>query len=204
MSLFSVEVAEKLSPALQRIAAQLDGPARVRTSAAMGSEVRSLIVLHLRDLGNSRHTTAQRLGAAPTGFITNLAENFDQSSTVAVDADGVSITMRHPTLVRAVRDVTIKPKNAQFLTIPLNALAYGRRVGEFEKFILVKKGEGGGSGEKKESKPIDNSLPAWLLVRSVTQKRDPSLLPTFDEITSAAALGAKKAIKEVLTEAGRL
>lgn len=201
----SLEVQEKLGPVLSRIAAGLEGADRVRVSRAMGGEVRGLIVRHLTELGNSRHTTAQRLGARPTGYIAQLAENFDQSSTVAVDADGVSISMRHPVIARALRDITIVPTGGkQFLTIPLNALAYGRRVGEFEKFRLVRQGGDHRGPEGKKDKPYDNSLPAWLLVRSVTQKRDPSLLPTLDEITTAAATGAGAEIKALLTEAQRL
>jgi len=198
----SLEVQDKLGPVLSRIAAGLEGSDRVRVSTAMGAEVRSLIVRHLTALGASRHTTANRLGAAPTGFIAQFAENFDQTSTVAVDEDGVSLTMRHPVISRALHDITIVPTGGrQFLTIPLNALAYGRRVGEFEKFRLVKQG-GARTGGAPE-KPHDNSLPAWLLVRSVTQKQDPTLLPTFDEINSAAALGAGREIKALLAEGGR-
>ena len=201
----SLEVQEKLGPALSRIAAGLEGAERVRVSRAMGSAVRLLLVGHFTTLAGSRHTTAQRLGATPTGYLESLAENFDQTTTVAVDEGGVSLTMRHPAISRALRDITITPKNGQFLTIPLNALAYGRRVGEFEKFRLVRKGEGGGSAEKKAAPaPFDNSIPAWLLVRSVTQRRDPSLLPAFDEINTAAAHGAASEIKALLSESGRL
>lgn len=190
--MINVDVQEKLGPTLSYVANTLTGPERVRISQAMGAEVRRLIVFHLTQLGNTRHTTAQKLGASPTGFITNLAENFDQSSTVSVDADGVSIAMRHPTLVRAVRDVTILPKK-QFLTIPMNAIAYGRRCGEFAEVQFVRKGE-----------EIRQDIAAYLLVRSVTQRRDPTLLPSMDNIYTAAARGAGREIKTVLQEAQRL
>lgn len=190
--MIALEIQEKLGPTLSYVANTLTGPQRVRVSAAMGAEVRTLIVFHLTQLGNTRHGTAERLGASPTGFIANLAENFDQSSTVSVDQDGVSISMRHPTLVRAVRDVTILPKK-QFLTIPMNALAYGRRCGEFAEVQFVHRGE-----------EIRQDIAAYLLVRSVTQKRDPSLLPTMANIYTAAARGAGREIKAVLQEAKRL
>ncbi len=200
MSLLDFSIADKLSPALRQIGAQLDGAGRALVSEGMAIEVRSLIVRHLAELGDSRHTTANRLGAQPTGFIASLAENFDQSSTVAFDSVAATITMRHPTILRATRDVTITAKK-QFLTIPLNAAAYGRRVGEFAKFRLVKKG-GGKGGEKKAAKPFDDSIPAWLLVRSVTQRRDPTLLPTMDEIADAGATGARRVIHDTLSKAG--
>jgi hypothetical protein len=184
----------------QRTTLNVLGPeGRQAVSQGMGVEVRSLIVRHLTDLAGSRHRTAQRLGASQTGYIANLAENFDQSSTLTVDETTATLAMRHPVLTRAVRDVTIT--GSPYLTIPLNALAYGRRVGEFSKFVLIKKGSGKG-GSDKEKKPLDPSIPAWLLVRSVTQKRDRTLLPTVEEMEAAAAKGARNAIRESLAQAG--
>ena len=209
--MINVEVQEKLGPALSRIASGLDGADRVRVSQAMGAEVRQLIVTHLTGLAETRHTTAERLGGTPTGFIGNLAENFDQSSNVSVDQDGVSISMHHPTLVRAVRDVTITASR-QYLTIPLNGLAYGHRIGEFEGQAVQKIFAGGHRTGKEqprtersdEERGVRQDIPAFLFIHSVTQKKDPTLLPTMDEINTAAARGAGREIKTILTEAGRL
>lgn len=190
----NIDVEEKLGAGLSQVAAGLTDPERQEVSETMGAGVRSLIVRHLSDLAASRHTTAEKLGASPTGYIRDLADNFDQSSTVEVDADGVSLHMRHPVLSRALHDVTILPRK-QFLVIPMNAIAYGRRPGEFAKNYFMR---------GRSAKPIPDDRPAWLLVRSVTQRRDPTLLPTLDQMTTAAAKAAGGKLRELLIRRGLL
>lgn len=198
----NLQIEERLGPALSRMISEMEGPGRVQISQAMGGEVRSLIVRHLEGLGQTRHTTAERLGGAQTGFIADLAQNFDQSSTVEVDEDGVSLSMRHPVISRAFRDITITARNGKYLTIPMNGLAYGRRVGEFSKFVLLRpKGEGSSARSDQPRKPLPTDVPCWLLVRSVTQPQDPTLFPSVDEIYGAAAEGARKEVREIISNA---
>lgn len=191
--MITIHVQDKLSPAMRKMVDGMHGEGKVRISEAMGGEVRSLVVWHLTSLAASKHTTANKLGATPTGYIANLAENFDQSSTLTFDASGATLAMRHPVISRAVRDVTITPKK-QFLTIPLNALAYSRRCGEFQEVQFV----------HGRSEAVRQDMPAYLLVRGVTQKQDRSLLPGDDELATAAADAAKREVKTLLTEAQRL
>lgn len=191
--MINLQVQEKLGPTLSHLAANLSGPERTRVSQAMGSEVRLALVAHFRQLGETRHTTADRLGGARTGFIAQLAENFDQASTVSVDEEGVSITMRHPVITRGLRDVSIVPKAAKFLALPMNGIAYGRRPREFAEVQFVHRGE-----------EIRTDIAAFALVRSVTQRRDPTLLPSMDDLLTAAARGAGREIRAILQEAQRL
>ena len=82
--------------------------------------------LEARELG-LLDDTANRLGATPTGFWKDV-EKAVRLHTHANDAE-VSVT--HPGIARAVRDVIIRPRRAKALTIPLRAKAYGRRPREF-------------------------------------------------------------------------
>lgn len=110
---------------LARVAAVLDS---VQLSQAMGEGVKEKTREHLAELAGSRHTTADRLGASPTGHLA-MAARAVESASVSADAASASFSVRHPGLGRAFHDVTITPGGGrQFLTIPLNAIAYGRRI----------------------------------------------------------------------------
>lgn len=196
--MMSVEVREKLSSGQIAFVEALTGPGRREAAAAMGESVQSLIVFHLIDLAHARHATANRLGAAPTNYLAGLVDAGADRTAVQVDEDGVSINIRHPWIARAFRDVTITAKN-KLLAIPLNAAAYGHSPREFSKVVLLKKGSGSGSGEKKEREPLDPTIPAYLLVRSVHQKQDRSILPTNGEMAGAAADGIRGYLRQALT-----
>lgn len=199
--MISVGVQEKLSPALRYVASRLEGPGRVEGSKAMGEEVRFTVVDHLRMLAGSRHTTAERLGAAPSGFIAKAADQA-ASAPIRADEDGVSISLRHPVVARAFRDIRITPKSASALTIPIHAIAYNRRASQFPGLFRL---GGRGAAVGKNILAIrqgDSVLPLFLLVRSVTQRQDRSLMPSDDEINTAAARGLTNYIRQAIQTAG--
>lgn len=197
--MISLEVQEQLgAKVVERIANETDAN-RVKISEGMSVEVRRFIVAKFTELGETRHDTADRLGGEQTGFIRDLAQNFDQASTVTVDDDGVSISMRHPIISRAFHDVTIVPTHSQFLTIPVDGKAYGHRAGEFAGLILIRSQTTGNLflAERPENKG-DHPNALFLLVKSVEQKQDRSLFPSDDEINASAALGATRALKAII------
>ena len=162
----------------------------------MGAAVKEKTVDYLRDLSGSRHSSANRLGGTPTGFLADRTQAVE-NAPLTVSGSEASFTINHPGAARAFHDVTITPGNgAHFIPIPLNALAYGHSPREFQKNIFIKKGAGTG-GAKKVSKPIDDSIPAWLLVESVMQPQDRTLLPSPEEWGAAA----KNAAIELITSA---
>jgi hypothetical protein len=170
---------------LRNLALMMDAAHRTELHGAMGEGVREETREHLQELALTRHTTAQRLGAEPTGHLGQAARAVE-ATPLTTDASGATMTINHPGLTRAFRDVTIVPVNAQFLTIPINALAYGRRVGEFGgRVVLLKEGGHRETSERKR-KPIPLDLPVYYLVRSVTQHQDRSLLPSDAEWEDAA------------------
>lgn len=193
--MISLEVAEKLGPLTQLVEA-LEGPGRLGASEYMGVYVQDTIVGHLLELAQTRHDTAQRLGASPTGFIAQAAEAAADSSAVTADADGVAIRIRHPVVARAYRSITIVPRTAKMLAIPLHAIAYGRRAAQLwdshqlyirGNRILMPQGEG------------QEPLALYALVRSVTQQQDRSLMPSDDELATAAADGIRSYLRTSLS-----
>lgn len=183
----TVEINVK-SPAISKLASLLSDEKRTALSLSMGLGVRKVTWRHLQKLAASRHTTAERLGGAITGHLEQATNAVEKASVVA-NTEGATLTINHPGLGRALHEVTIRPVTARYLTIPLNGLAYGHRVGEFEKgkVILIFKG-GHRTGREKprteksdEEKSVRQDLPAFLLLRSVTQRQDRTLLPSNEE-----------------------
>ena len=167
---------------LQAQLANVTGPkARTRLHEHMGLTVKERTVDHLTELAGSRHTTATRLGATPTGHLEQAARAVE-NAPLSADAESASFVIHHIGMSRAFQDVTILPKQ-QFLTIPLNRLAYGRRCGEFGKGQVV--------FNPDPTKPMPEGVAAYALVRSVTQKQDRSLLPSDAEWEAAAEQGAR-------------
>ena len=154
---------------------------------------------HMRLLANTRHDTANRLGATPTG-------HFKASDVLPPNATNsdVSVTVTTPGISRAYHDIDIDPVNGQFLTIPLHADSYGISAREYSErygklFRINRKGstEKGNVLYTKDAlngKPI----PMYALTAHVHQVRDPSLMPTNDQMTDEALNGALAAIKQIL------
>lgn len=200
--LVSLEVSEKISAGVRYVAERLEGAGRLEASQAMGEEVQLLVVAHLRDLAGSRHATANRLGASPTNYLAGAAEAAAAAGVVRADGDGVSLLLRHPAIARAFRDIHIAPKGAGALTIPVAAIAYGRRAAQFANLFIFRSKTTGNSflaqrAEEKGQMP----LLLFLLVRSVTQKQDRSLMPSTDDIHTAAARGLTDYVRRTLQQA---
>ncbi len=165
----------------------------------MGSEVQVLIVNHLRQLAATRHDTANRLGATPSNFIAGAVDAAGDAGVVRADDDGVTLTLRHPVVARAFRDIHITPRQAECLAIPVHALAYNRRPREiWEQYgLFIAKGmimmrNGAGA----------DPIALYALRKSVTQRQDRSLMPSDSEIHDAAARGLTHFIRRIVIEAG--
>lgn len=154
---------------------------------------------HLRLLASTRHDTANKLGATPTGHF----KASDVLPPNATSAD-VSVTVTTPGISRAYHDIDIDPVNGQFLTIPLHADAYGLSASEYSErygklFRINKKGSTE-KGKVLYTKDVLNGkpIPMYALTEHVHQVQDPSLMPSKDKMTEEALNGALAAIKQIL------
>lgn len=201
----SVEVLNKLSPAMRRAAQDLEGAGRIDAAMEAGEEVRTLVVNHLRDLAQTRHDTANRLGASPSGFIAQAADAAGAAGVLVADEGGATLSLRHPTVARAFGPVHIEPKRGKALAIPLAALAYNRRPREWDRselFLWKSKTSGNAFLARRQA---DKNAPLdlmYLLVRSVTQPQDRSLMPSDEGIAAAAVTGITRYIRRSLMAAG--
>ena len=147
---------------------------------------------YLAGLAETRHDTANRLGATPSGHLAQAARAVEDAP-VSTDAESGSFVINHPGMVRAFRDVTIVPRAAKALAIPLNAEAYNRRPRQFGPdafFVFRSKTTGNAFLAKRQKEKGEKPLLMYLLVKSVHQPQDRTLLPSDAEWAAAAVEAA--------------
>jgi hypothetical protein len=204
------------TPVLTKLVNQLTDRTGLHKSIA--TQAANVTRDYLIGIAGKRHKTADRLGANPTGHLERAA----QSVSSEANAEEAIIGVTSPGMSRALEDLTIKPKNRKYLTIPATAEAYGRRAGSFndlrlavfgKTLALVKAEQSSLADRKRSGFSVDkNNLRApmkdagkgvvyYWLVKSVFQKQDRTLLPSDDLYKAAAEEGAVSYL-EMLIEAG--
>lgn len=148
---------------------------------------------HIAEIGTERHATANALGATPTSHY-----NADAVTEGEITNDSVSINVDIPGVGRAYKDLNISPKNGKYLTIPVNALAYGKRVKELEMAgyeIFRPKGK-----DVLGYVGADNLFIAlYALSTGVTVPQDRTLMPTDEALTEAFVGGCTDFIEDLLS-----
>lgn len=166
----------------------------------IGINVREHVADHLARASVDRHKTADRLGAKHTGFLEFAntrgmrgGSNFKGdgpkpfTKVEGVTEEGVSVVIGNtPGLRRAFGPLTITPKRAKALTIPIDKDSYGVRARDFPRklfCITSRKGHGLLVEEQSGRKSKKQRLrPKYLLVKKSVLKHDPNLLPNNTEI----------------------
>lgn len=192
----TVETPENISKLSEKLLGNMESVYR-----NAGVRLARCIRNHLRLLASTRHDTANKLGATPTG-------HFKASDVLPPNATNsdVSVTVTTPGISRAYHDIDIDPINGQFLTIPLHADAYGLSAREYsERYGKLFRINQKGSTEKGKVLYTKDALngkpvPLYALVSHVHQVRDPSLMPTNAKMTEEAIEGALAAIKKILKQ----
>lgn len=194
----NIDVTDTVTPALAELSRRLQNRTGLHEYIAAKEE--NVFRTYLRGQASFRHRTAQSLGATPTGEL----ERASQSPEGTATAEGAMISLRPGHLfARAFREVVIKPgPGKKYLPIAVNAEAYGKRpleFGESLRFMLVgpKKTpilSQEGSGDTRET--------MYVLVKSVRQKQDRTLLPSDEMVTKEAEEAAKDYLLDVFAEGG--
>lgn len=177
---------------------------RTELHKSIGSYAEMLTRQHLTTLAQTRHKTADKLGATPSGHLERAAE----SVTSLGDNDAAYVEITSPGIRRAFGDVTITAKEGKWLTIPATAEAYNRRARTFNDLrvaffgkgrLALVKAEQSSLADRKESG--GRSEVYYWLKKSVTQKQDRTLLPPDDDYTTAAVQGIKAYLRMLRTAA---
>lgn len=204
---------DEATPVLTRLVNQLTDRTGLHQSIANAAE--NLTRDYLRGIAPSRHRTAERLGAQPTGHLERAAESVSSEH----NAEEAVIGITSPGISRALADLTITPKNSKYLTIPATAEAYGRRARSFndlrlavfgrDTLALVKAEQSSLADRSRSGFDYENRAPMatagrapvyYWLVKSVELRQDRTLLPS-DELYKAAAEEGAVRYLEMLIEA---
>lgn len=163
---------------------------RTELNRFVADEVEMLTFAHVSQLALTRHTTADRLGAKPTGHLEDAARSIESQATRNA---AVLAFARASGLQRAWRSILIKPgPDKKALAIPVHADSYGVRAGDMKDLVLLKLGP---RNTAVLARRVDGSKfleTLYLLLPQVLQKQDPSLMPTDDEYHAAVNTGARE------------
>jgi hypothetical protein len=183
----------------------------------MGERARELTRNYLIEIAQTRHATATRLGAAPSGHWAQAAEK----TTVTSDSDGATVTIKQPGIGRVAHDVVIKPgAGKKYLTIAAIAEAYNRRAYRLTNLALMFRVKDGqrrpvalverkaseikyGRLKKDGSRSVTHTASrigrVWYwLVKSVRQKQDRSLLPSDEKYRLSALAGVRDYVDRLI------
>jgi hypothetical protein len=206
-----IQVTGSAKKLLSKIDAKLINREELHHDIAVRAEntVRDYLII----LAGSRHATADRLGATPSGHLERAAESVHSES----DANAATVNVTSPGMSRAFGDITIKPGSGKkYLTIPATAEAYNTRAGAFNDLRLAffkggllalvkadqsrlsdRKASGFGVESKaaKADKTKERPPVYYWLKKEVKQKQDRTLLPSDKLLQSAAEEGTRDWLK---------
>ncbi len=171
---------------------------RAEVYSVAGRAVMNHVQRHIRSYMRTKHTSAHRLGARPTGHY----EKGAAAITMTADQSGAEVRIPIPGLRRAWEDVEIRPgPGKRALTLPRAAIAYGRTVAEVRALgwtVFRPKGTNWLMGSHEGDK---SATLLYTLVGGVVQRRDPSLLPAQGEIAATGWAAIWKHIQKAVAKA---
>lgn len=152
--------------------------------------------LHIRKAAQARHTTASKLGARPTGYLTKRAELVEGRG----DKAGATVSITGAIFKRTFGPVTVRPVAKKMLAIPMRAEAYGKRPGEFSD-LFVFKSKQGRLFLARQAEPGKLHF-LFLLKASVVLPQDRGLLPSEAQFGQLAELAARGYLRKRMREMG--
>lgn len=159
----------------------------VSLHAAMGGGAEKFIKDFGARTSQGEHSSAQRLGAKPTGHLAKAYASIESKSS----ADAATLLIPRASRLRAAfGGYTARPGPGKtYLTIPVAAEAYGKRAGEIPDLQFMRVGP--------RKTPIlarpdsDGGITTfYFLAKEANIKADEGLIP-FDDLTAAAADAAE-------------
>ena len=177
------------------------GPSNRQRLNAVGAKALEVKVRgHVARISASRHGSAGRLGATPTGHYRKGMRGIAGHAT----AQGGEVVVPIAGISRAYHDITLTTptkEGKKYLTIPKHAAAYGHTVPELKsrgwkifrpgkKLCLL--------GYKNKG---DKPVMLFALAEAVRQRQDPSLLPSREQCASIVSQAMTADINRRLADA---
>jgi hypothetical protein len=191
-----IEINSNVTPALEAIMRDIGGIGYAGRNQFMGMVAANAEVLTRRHIletaAPTRHKTAQRLGATPTGYLERRAERIE--STYTGSTATVILGGEAEIFARAFGPVTVRARSAKNLTIPLIAEAYGRRAGEFSDLFPITSSRGNKLLVRRDGKLLKAY---YLLKPQVVLPEDRGLLPSDEQYTQVVEMAAQDFIRQI-------
>lgn len=185
--LIQIALGADVAPILRQLSDALEDGTELHRYVA--GEAERMTRDHILEASLTRHKTAERLGAQPTGYLERAAEGV--SSRAETDAAVIVLGGDNQIFKRAFGPVEVRPRTRKFLTIPAKAAAYGKRAREFDLELIVFKAEDSDAARLALGKRNGDEVDVYYwLVRKATLPEDRGLLPTDDQFAAAAEMGA--------------
>lgn len=187
------------TPFLQELQAALKpgSKASLKLRQTLAGSLERVTRDHITKASLTRHKTATRLGARPTGYLEKTAGTVE--SFVTGNADGtIKLTVYGDIFQRVDRPVSVLPKLKAWLAIPNVAEAYGRRPKEFTglRFVTLKKGKLAALVQDLEQPKDDKGRQPFRVIywlkKGVTLPQDRGLLPSERDYLQALESGASE------------
>jgi hypothetical protein len=197
---FTIEIRDRATPAVEGALGELQ---LAGVKPEIGRAVVQLVQQHFLRLNASR---ANALGGPRSNFYAQAA----QGARYEVLTDGVLVSVGQAGIRQRLEGGEIVPRNVKYLTIPAIAEAYGKRAREFPNLVILWRRIAGQTrpvalvepeatqparGVKTDS--VGGKIFFWL-VKSVTQKPDPTVLPSEREMTDVALAASRDYFDRIL------
>jgi hypothetical protein len=190
----SIKATDQATPVLAHLHRELTDRTGLNKYLAATAEAGTR--MHIRSAAEQRHSTAQRLGSSPTGYLAKRANLVEAKGT----AEGAVITVTGAIFKRVFGPVTIKASAGKMLTIPMRAEAHGKRAREFnDLFIFVSKQ--GRAFLARQAAPGRLHF-LFLLKAVVTLPQDRGLLPSDEQFAQMGEISARAYLRKQLRDAG--
>lgn len=191
------------TPAIRAARAAFTPAARAALHRAAEQPLLALVKRHLAALAQSRHASAQSLGATPTGILGEAARRSYSSS----DETAARVAVPSAAVTRTFRDVTITPRPPRrALAIPLHRWAYGVSPRDWDRrhsdrpLVFIPRP---GKSPLLATSYAKKLTPMYILVSRVRQRQDRALLPSDVEIRRAAWTGMSAALRAAMARRGQ-
>ena len=200
----SFQVEYKPTPVLDRLMRSLSREKFLELEMAGAEQAAKNTQVYLSGLAGSRHASANKLGAAPTEVIGRAAGGTKAEQR----GDGAVVVVPHPLFRRAFGAVTIAPRTARALAIPMHRDAYGRGPRTMSGLFVWKRNRKAEGPDDKGAAFLARSVGKgknarlelmYLLHRGrILQRQDRTLLPSDEDTAAAAMKGLSARLNTIL------
>lgn len=186
---FERQKAEDLFDALE----EMNWSDKVEFFDGLADDFEILTRQHITKASRTRHKSAARLGANPTGYLEKIA-----TAQEGVKAEGtpglITLRLQGEIFKRAFGQVTVK-KDSKPLTIPIAAESYGRRAKELGPMFRIKSRKGNVLLVQNDPEDKKKLKLLYVLKDQVTLPQDRGLLPSDEQFLRAAEKAAIRHVK---------